>query len=73
MRVYISGPITGVEDYKERFAKAEQELKEQGHIVINPAKVDETYPEFDYEDYMEVDLCLLNLCEAIYMLPVGSS
>ena len=37
MRVYIAGPITGIMDYKEKFIKAEKQLKEMGHIVINPA------------------------------------
>ena len=38
-RVYISGPITGIDDYMERFSNAEKELKEQGLSVVNPAKV----------------------------------
>lgn len=28
MKIYISGPITNVIDYKEKFARAEQNLKE---------------------------------------------
>ena len=27
MRVYISGPITGTDDYMERFAEAEEKLR----------------------------------------------
>ena len=33
MRVYISGPITGVSDYMEKFEAAEKELKEKGYLV----------------------------------------
>lgn len=66
MRVYISGPISNEPDYKAKFAKAEAELKEQGFEVINPAKFDGL--GLEYEQYMKPDLCLLNMCEAIYML-----
>lgn len=69
MRVYISGGITGVPDYKRRFARAERHLKKQGFSVINPAKMDDVLPEdCEYEDYMKIDLALLDLCDAIYLL-----
>ena len=69
MRVYISGAITGTDDYMERFAKAEKELTEQGYSVVNPAKVNAQLPEdTTYEEYMKMSLCMLSMCEAIYML-----
>ena len=52
MKIYISGAITGTDDYMERFAKAEKELTEQGYSVINPAKVNAQLPEdTSYEEY----------------------
>ena len=39
MKIYISGAITGTDDYMKRFAKAEKELTEKGYSVVNPAKV----------------------------------
>ena len=30
MRLYLSGPITGVNDYRERFKKAEKALRADG-------------------------------------------
>ena len=69
MRVYISGAITGTDDYMERFAKAEKELTGQGYSVINPAKVNSQLPEdTTYEEYMKMCFCMLDMCEAIYML-----
>lgn len=69
MRVYISGAITGTDDYMERFAKAEKELTEQGYLVVNPAKVNAQLPEdTDYEDYMKMSFCMLDMCDSIYML-----
>ncbi|MBE5867967.1 MAG: DUF4406 domain-containing protein [Lachnospiraceae bacterium] len=69
MRVYISGPITGTEDYQERFAKAQEHLESQGYTVINPALVDMIMPaDATYDEYMCVDYCLLDMCDTIYML-----
>ena len=69
MKIYISGAITGTDDYMERFAKAEKELTEQGYSVVNPAKVNAQLPEdTTYEEYMKMCFCMLDMCEAIYML-----
>lgn len=67
--VYISGRIRGCEDYRERFAAAENYLKNKGFKVINPAKTDDLLPEGStFEQYMEIDMKLLSMCDAIYML-----
>ena len=69
MRIYISGAITGTDDYMERFAKAEKELTDKGWSVVNPAKVNAQLPEdTGYEEYMKMCFCMLDMCEAIYML-----
>ena len=69
MKTYISGAISGTEDYIERFAKAEQELTEHGHTVINPAAVNGQLPKDTlYEEYMNMSICMLDMCDAIYML-----
>ena len=69
MRAYISGPITGTDDYMERFAEAEERLKNKGYSVINPAAVNSMLPEgTTYEEYMKMSLAMLDMCGAIYML-----
>ena len=69
MKVYISGAITGTDDYMERFAKAEKELTGQGYSVVNPAKVNAQLPEdTSYEEYMKMCFCMLDMCENICML-----
>jgi len=71
MRVYISGPITGTDDWEARFAKAEDDLfiADQDNIVINPARVATALPmELTHAEYMGIDLAMLDLCDAIYML-----
>ena len=69
MKIYISGAITGTDDYMERFEKAEKELTDQGYSVINPAKVNAQFPnDTTYEEYMKMSLTMLDMCDAIYML-----
>lgn len=70
MRIYISGKITGTTDYMQRFSAAERKLKARGHSVVNPAKVNGMMPEdMAWEEYMKMSFCMLELCDAIYMLP----
>lgn len=69
MRVYISGPITGLpyEEVEKAFNEAETRLKEQGYEVVNP--LNNGLPrESTWNDHMRADLKLLLDCDAIYML-----
>ena len=69
MRVYISGAITFNPDYKEDFASAEEKLTENGIEVFNPAKTDAVLPKcMTYAEIMKIDLDLLDMCDAIFML-----
>ena len=53
----------------ERFAMAEKELTEKGYSVVNPARVNAQLPEdTGYEEYMKMSFCMLDMCDAIYML-----
>lgn len=68
-RVYISGKISGTDDFMKRFQHAEDLLKTLGVEVVNPAKANETLPEtFKWGDYMKVSMALLSLCDTVYML-----
>ena len=70
MKIYISGPITNVLDYKEKFGQAEKHLKEKypNAEIINPTMI--VLPSScTHEDYMKIDFMLLDLCDAIYMMP----
>ena len=65
MKVFLSGPITGDDDYKEHFAEVEQALKAQGHIVLNPA----IYPPgLTINDYMSLGLKMLDIADAVCFL-----
>lgn len=68
MRIYISGGINGVEDYRENFHKAQMELMKGGNEVFNPASYADSLPKLSYEEYMKIGLYFLSMCDAIYML-----
>lgn len=69
MKVYISGPITGL-PYKEvekAFSKAEKRLKEEGYEVVSPLK-NGLPRESTWNEHMRADIKLLLDCDAIYLL-----
>ena len=71
MTVYISGPISGTSDYVERFKAAEEELisADAETHVINPVEIAGIMPaETPWGRYLQIELHLLNECDAIYML-----
>lgn len=72
-RIYISGPISGVQDYEARFAAAaayiRQELKS---IPVNPVYLDKMMPAdggFKRTDYLDIGIQILRKCDTIAMLP----
>ena len=68
MKLYLSGAITGTDDYMDRFSVAEKSLEVE-HTIINPAKVNAQLPsDTNYEDYMKMSFCMLDMCDGIYLL-----
>lgn len=67
-KVYISGPITGI-DFGNRFAFscARNALELCGYEVVDPSEV-KLDDEATWTDYMRADLKLLLDCDFIYML-----
>lgn len=66
MRVYISGKITGDDNYQEKFLSVEKMLTESGYEVINPCTGEE--PGHTWKYYMKRDIQKLMLCDAVYLL-----
>ena len=64
-KLYISGPMTGIQDFNfPAFFAAEEELK-KSYYVFNPAN----NPEMEnYTDYLRKDIEYLIQCQVIYML-----
>lgn len=65
MRIYLSGPISGVRDYKAKFREAEAAVRALGHDPVNPA---ETFARANLREIMRWDLFCLTECSAVYML-----
>lgn len=67
MIVYISGAITGVENYAQKFQEVEDILTKEGLEAVNPVKINHDHDK-TWESYMKVDIIELMKCDAIFML-----
>lgn len=71
-RIYLSGPITGHEDYIKNFNKAAEEVQTSfnGAEIINPANLRFVMPpNSTWKEYMRICHELLDMADVIYMLP----
>lgn len=66
--VYLSGKISGKDNYKEDFKIAEQFLKDFGYIVINPAELDEISDGLSYEQCLQICYRLVDIADIIFMV-----
>lgn len=81
LAIYISGGITGVENWQDVFMAAEQDLLLHLHarlFIFNPVKIAKDLERSikvntgkmpGYTDYMREDIKILARCNAICMLP----
>lgn len=69
MKIYISGPITHNPDWQKHFSCAEQTIRKNGDMPLNPAIWDKENIQLEYEEYMKLDLCMVEIADAILMLP----
>lgn len=66
MKVYIAGKITGNPNYKYKFQEAEQALKWEGHIVLNPSDLPQGMSN---ADYMRICFAMIDAADAVAFLP----
>ncbi|MEA4922178.1 MAG: DUF4406 domain-containing protein [Eubacteriaceae bacterium] len=73
-RGYISGAIAGQEEFVTDFQLADIRISKTGIETINPVAVSNNLPSLTWEEYIKIDLALLDCCSDIYMLPtwIGS-
>ena len=69
LRIYISGPMSGNDNYLNEFLQATQTIRSAGHIPVNPAALETVFPDAEREEYLKFDLALLAECDAVYFLP----
>lgn len=63
--IYISGPITGVENYREVFNAVKERLTALGYIVLNPAELPENMTT---EQYMRINFAMIDAADAVYFM-----
>lgn len=68
IKAYISLPITGTDDYRERAFLIDKKLREWGYSVINPVVVCDSIPanETTHEQYMSVCLPLVDMSDIVF-------
>lgn len=70
MRIYVSGPMTGLpKNNVPAFNRAARFLRAQGFTVINPAELDAGEPCGTWEDCLRRDIKWLVTCDAVVNLP----
>ena len=65
-KIYIAGQITGLDNFKDIFDKAEKELTKAGNVCMNPATLNKG---FEHGEYMHVCYSMIDICDSLYMLP----
>jgi hypothetical protein len=68
MNVYISGPMTGHDNFNfAAFFEAEERLRCEGHNPINPARLPQG---LSYQEYINTDLEIIAImADALLMIP----
>lgn len=68
MKVYISGPMTGLPEFNyPAFVDAERHLASQGHDVVNPVRHGFD-PAKTWSDYMRLALIDVASCDGVALL-----
>lgn len=68
MKVYVAGKITGKPGYHADFERAARALRKKGHEVLIPSVLPEL-PSLTHDDYMHICYAMIDVCDAVYMLP----
>ncbi|WP_225182129.1 DUF4406 domain-containing protein [Pectobacterium aroidearum] len=67
MKVYISGPMTGIADFnRPAFNAAAEKITTDGHVALNPASLPDG---LEQSEYMLICMAMLQVADSIIMLP----
>ncbi len=64
---YLSGPITGTNDYEQRFDKAAKEVVAMGFTPVNPVTLLHEHDK-TWEAYMKESIKAMMDCEVVYFM-----
>lgn len=67
MTIYLSGKITGDENWKQKFQAVADELKDKKPdlTILSPLMLDVT---LEYEQYMDIDFAFIRSCDVVVLL-----
>ena len=72
MRIYLSGPISGIKNYRINFLSAENKIRShkkfKGCDVINPGRLSNVLPNGTHKEYMELCYSLVGMSDKMVML-----
>ena len=63
--VYIAGPITGVDGYREEFDRYADDIRDLGYTVINPAKLPKGMTN---AQYMKICFAMVDAADAVMFM-----
>ena len=68
MKVYLSGKITGRNNWERDFERAEVMIRDlmPDAVVLNPKILP---AGLEYEKYMQIDFAMLAICDLMVLLP----
>lgn len=67
MKAYITGPVRGTNDFRERFSSMEEKIRMIGDTPFNPAA--QMYGDgWSLSDILSVDMAALSCCDIIVKL-----
>ena len=65
-KIYIVGPVSGIENWREPFVRAKKNLEEAGFIVLSPLD----YPDgLTQREYMMLSVQNVFIANKLYTLP----
>lgn len=70
MKIYVAGPITGVEGYRQNFEKACEYLVDEGYEVASPTWFDAQGEmlQWGWNEYMRATIQMMLNCDGVALL-----
>lgn len=65
VKIYLTGPIRGVPDYKERFEIVRKQIEEDKSIALDPSLLPEC---MEQADYMRICMAMIQSADAMFLL-----
>lgn len=70
MKLYLAGPVTGTNDFVERFRKGREALRDRGYEVVCPVEGCDEFAQttLPWTYWMRRDIAMLVACHGVALL-----